>query len=179
MGLSKGGGNLSSKSYESAVIVALGSNMYISSSSPSDILGAALDQFEQFGFGVRRRSSFWRSTAWPDPSEPDYINAVAVVETALSPEAALARLHELEARFGRVRTRPNAPRSLDLDLIAYGRRVQAQPPVLPHPRAAERLFVMGPLAEIAPGWIHPVSGRTAAELARGASVGCDAGPLAD
>jgi len=72
----------------------------------------------------------------------------------------------------------NAPRTLDLDLIAYGRQVSEGPGlVVPHPRAAERLFVMGPLAEIAPSWRHPLTGRTAAELAASATVGRDARPL--
>ncbi|MGC1304219.1 MAG: 2-amino-4-hydroxy-6-hydroxymethyldihydropteridine diphosphokinase [Caulobacteraceae bacterium] len=179
MSLSKSAGKTNSENYDSAVIVALGSNLSIFPGAPSDILIAALDEFQQSGLEVVRRSSFWCSAAWPDPSEPDYINAVAVVETSLSPEAALARLHALEARFGRVRGRANAPRTLDLDLIAYGRLLRPDAPALPHPRAAERLFVMGPLAEIAPGWVHPANGRTAAELARHASVGCDARPLPD
>ena len=73
---------------------------------------------------------------------------------------------------------PNAPRTLDLDLIAYGREISAaRGLILPHPRAHDRLFVMGPLAEIAPGWVHPVLGRTAAELVVSATVGRDARPL--
>ena len=72
----------------------------------------------------------------------------------------------------------NAPRTLDLDLIAYGRLQQPANPAsrCPHPRAHERLFVMGPLAEIAPDWAHPVLGSTAAELAATATVGRDASP---
>lgn len=69
----------------------------------------------------------------------------------------------------------NAPRTLDLDLIAHGRTLSDDPAmILPHPRAHERLFVMGPLAEIAPGWRHPILGATAAELAAAATVGADA-----
>jgi 2-amino-4-hydroxy-6-hydroxymethyldihydropteridine diphosphokinase len=87
-------------------------------------------------------------------------------------------LHAIERDFGRDRTvegARNAPRVLDLDLIAHGRAVLDEPGiVLPHPRAAERLFVVGPLAEIAPAWRHPVSGETAAALAAKASVGADA-----
>ncbi len=89
----------------------------------------------------------------------------------------MRQLLALEAAFGRRRSAPNAPRTLDLDLIAYGRQVLDEPGlVVPHPRAHKRLFVMGPLAEIAQGWIHPVLGATAAELAAGAVVGRDAKP---
>jgi 2-amino-4-hydroxy-6-hydroxymethyldihydropteridine diphosphokinase len=108
---------------------------------------------------------------------PDYLNGLVVVETALSPHQTLAALRRIEAAFGRRRDASNAPRTLDLDLIAHGRLVLDEPGLtLPHPRAHERLFVMGPLAEIAPEWRHPVLGETAAELARGAGVGIDAGP---
>ena len=129
------------------------------------------------GLQVVRRSRFWRSSAWPDASEPPFLNLVVVVETDLGPEQTLQALHRIEADFGRLRTRSNAPRAADLDLIAYGRLVQEDMPVLPHPRAAERLFVMGPLAEITPQWRHPISGWRADELARSAAVGRDARPL--
>ncbi len=177
MSLSNNGDKTKSENYDSAVIVALGGNLAVTADAQMDILRAALDEFSKCGLGVLRRSSFWCSAAWPDPSQPEYINAVALVETTLSPEDALTRLHQIEARFGRARSEVNAARTLDLDLIAYGRLLRAEAPILPHPRAAERLFVMGPLAEIAPSWRHPVNGRTAAELARGASVGCDAKPV--
>ena len=84
-------------------------------------------------------------------------------------------MREIEARFGRLRGEPNAPRTLDLDLIAHGRTVvDDEVLTLPHPRAAQRLFVMGPLAEVAPGWAHPVLGLSAAALATRAVVGRDA-----
>jgi len=80
--------------------------------------------------------------------------------------------------FGREHGLRNAPRTLDLDLIAYGRRVIDTPDLtLPHPRAPERRFVMGPLAQIAPAWTHPVSGLTAARMAATATVGTDAEPV--
>ena len=81
----------------------------------------------------------------------------------------------IEAALGRRRTIRNAPRTLDLDLIAHGRTILDIPDLtLPHPRAHDRRFVMGPLAEIAPGWMHPLLGQTAEVLAGTARVGVDA-----
>ncbi|MDP9102487.1 MAG: 2-amino-4-hydroxy-6-hydroxymethyldihydropteridine diphosphokinase [Pseudomonadota bacterium] len=126
---------------------------------------------------VLARSRQWRSRAWPDPDAPDYRNAVCLVETKLTPASLMATLHRIERAFGRVRDVANAPRTLDLDLIAYGRVVQSGEPVLPHPRAADRRFVMGPLAELLPAWRHPLTGETAAALAETAGVGQDAIPI--
>ena len=120
------------------------------------------------------RSTWWASAAWPDPAGPDYLNGVAIVATDLSPADTLAALHTIEERFGRTRGKANAPRTLDLDLIAHGRTVLDGDLVVPHPRAHDRLFVMGPLAELASAWVHPVSGESAFRLAANASVGRDA-----
>jgi 2-amino-4-hydroxy-6-hydroxymethyldihydropteridine diphosphokinase len=111
-----------------------------------------------------KRSGFYRSDAWPDPNDPAFVNAVAAVETELAPAALLAVLHKLEAAFGRRRSAPNAPRTLDLDLLDYHGRVEEGPPMLPHPRMDTRVFVLFPLREIAPLWRHPVSGQTVSEL---------------
>jgi 2-amino-4-hydroxy-6-hydroxymethyldihydropteridine diphosphokinase len=80
----------------------------------------------------------------------------------------LARLQAIEATAGRVRSVRNAPRVLDLDIVAMGRLVRAAPdPVLPHPRAHQRAFVLVPLAEVVPGWVHPVLGLTVEALVAG------------
>jgi 2-amino-4-hydroxy-6-hydroxymethyldihydropteridine diphosphokinase len=175
------GSDLKSSPWDEAVVIALGSNLGSGDggASPLARAEAALGRLPEAGFRVVGRSSWWRSAAWPDPAQPDYINGVAIVETSLPPREALAALHALEAAFGRERHERNAPRTLDLDLIAYGRAVIEDEGgmMLPHPRAADRLFVMGPLAEIAPGWRHPVLARTAAELAASATVGRDARPI--
>jgi 2-amino-4-hydroxy-6-hydroxymethyldihydropteridine diphosphokinase len=166
------------KDFESVIIVALGSNLKGEWASSISVLEAAKARLTAAGVKILECSSYWRSKAWPDTAQPDYINAVALVETRLGPEELLCALHRIEAEFGRVRTQVNASRVLDLDLIAYGRRVGADAaPILPHPRAAERRFVMGPLAEIAPAWRHPVSRERADVLAAAARVGADAEPL--
>lgn len=106
-------------------------------------------------------SSWWASSPIPpDPRSPPYINGVARLEGVADPAALLAALHAIEDEAGRARPYPNAPRVLDLDLIDLGGRVLAGPsPILPHPRAHLRAFVLRPLAEVAPGWVHPVLQR--------------------
>jgi len=163
---------------DDSVVVALGSNVSGGYANCEALLEAALARFPQAGLPVVARSRWWRSAAWPDPAGPEYRNGVAIVETNDLPQTLLEKLHALEIEFRRVRAVRNAPRTLDLDLIAHGRRVVAAPELtLPHPSAHERRFVMGPLAEIAPAWVHPVLGETAAQLAATASVGRDASAL--
>lgn len=144
----------------------------------TEALEAALARFRSEGIDVVARSSWWRSQAWPDPNDPPFLNGVVQVRTALEAHGLMAALGRIEDAFGRERGRRNAPRTLDLDLIAYGRMSgDFDGLILPHPRAAERLFVMGPLAEIAPGWVHPVLGVGTMTLAREARVGRDAIPM--
>lgn len=163
---------------DAAVIVALGSDLPGAFISCSALLEAALEQFGAHGLKVVARSAWWRSDAWPDPSKPPYVNGVALVRTDLDPRAAHQALQALEGAFGRERGEANAPRTLDLDLVAYGRQVfDSADLTLPHPRAHQRLFVMGPLAQVAPGWRHPISGMNAADLAASATVGRDARPI--
>jgi len=162
---------------DESIILAVGGNLAGDYPSLEALLEAALSAFLCAGIRVVRRSGWWRSAAWPDPGAPAYLNGVAIVETDLSPSALLVQILAIEASFGRIRTGANAARTLDIDLIAYGRRVIDEPGLaVPHSRAHERLFVMGPLAQIAPGWVHPVLGATAAELALAATVGRDAAP---
>ena len=99
------------------------------------------------------------------PGQGPYLNAVAELRTDLQPDALLRTLLEVEHGLGRVRTEKDGPRTLDLDLLLYADVVSDDPALtLPHPRLHERLFVLRPLAEIAPGLVHPVLRRTAAEL---------------
>ena len=167
------------KNEDNAIIVALGSNLTGAYASLEALLDAALDQFEGAGLHVIARSAWWKSAAWPDPAGPEYRNGVVLVETALGPRETLGALRAIERGFQRTRGEPNAPRTLDLDLIAYGRlEFDDLDLKIPHPRAHERRFVMGPLAEIAPGWRHPILDATAESLASSARVGRDAAPAA-
>ena len=158
-------------------MIALGSNMAGDWGSPDELLERAIRALGENGITVTARSRLWRSAAWPDPGAAEYRNAVVLVETKMTPASLMAKLHEIERAFGRKRGEPNAPRTLDLDLIAYGRRVSPGSPVLPHPRASQRRFVMGPLAELLPDWTDPLSGEAAQVLADRAPVGKDATPV--
>lgn len=109
------------------------------------------------------KSPLYASAAWPDPADPPFVNAVIEVHTEIAPAALLAALHGVEAAFGRIRGQRNAPRTLDLDLIAYGER-QSDAPALPHPRLADRDFVLAPICDIAPDWRPPGTARSAAQL---------------
>ena len=113
-------------------------------------------------------SPLYQSPAWPDPNDPPFVNAVARIESTLSPIALLAALHAIEAGFGRRRGVRNAPRTLDLDLIDYNgatRTADKESALeLPHPRLGERAFVLAPLSDLAPQWRHPQSGKSAADL---------------
>jgi len=164
--------------FDEAVVLAFGGNLAGDYQDPAALLEAAVSRAPDVGLRLVGRSRPWRSSAWPDPGEPEYINFVALVEPTLKPGDTLEAILALERQFGRERSRPNAPRTLDVDLIAHGRQVIDTPGlIVPHPRAYERLFVMGPLAEIAPDWRHPVLGLTARDLAAAATVGRDARPV--
>ena len=134
--------------------VALGSNLAGVLESPQAQLNTALASLDKLAFSrVRRVSSFYSTPAWGDNNQPNYINAVAEIHTDLAADALLFALQAIENEQGRIRdpNRRNGPRTLDLDLLLYGRsRLNTTELTCPHPRMHERAFVMLPLLEIAP-----------------------------
>lgn len=170
---------------EPLLLVALGGNLTSTEGSPANTLRAALAALVDRGATIRAASPFYHTPAFPAGSGPDYVNAAAWISANWTPEQALFHLHAIEAAFGRERVQRWGQRTLDLDLLAYDQRVlpdrqtfdkwRSLPVadqighapdelVLPHPRMQDRAFVLVPLADVAPGWMHPVIGKTVAEM---------------
>ncbi len=124
--------------------------------SPEQALEASMDAMEAHGLRIVGRSSIWLSAPVPVSDQPWYRNAVVQTEATMRPFELLETLMHIEQQFGRVRTVRNAPRVLDLDLLVYGTEiVSTESLILPHPRMHQRAFVLRPLQEIAPDWVHP------------------------
>lgn len=140
------------------ILIGLGANLPSRHGPPRRTLEIALDRLGSGAVRVVAVSRWYETAPVPISDQPRYVNAVARVETTLAPPTLLARLHEIEAGFGRIRTVANAPRMIDLDLLAYHDRVEVGPPQLPHPRLGGRAFVLLPLRDVAPDWIHPATG---------------------
>lgn len=149
-------------------LVALGTSLPFGALAGEALLRAALDALAERGLATRALSRFFVTEAWPDLDDPEFTNAVALLDAgARTPEAVLADLQAVEHAFGRVRGgKPYMPRTLDLDLLDLDRRVQEGAVTLPHPRMHERYFVLAPLCDIAPDWVHPVLGLPAREILR-------------
>lgn len=166
-------------------LIALGGNTASAAGPPAKTLMAALAVLSEVGFPVLAQSRFWQTPCFPVGAGPDFVNACAqlAVDPLMTdgPQAVLAALHQVEARFGRTRAARWSSRTLDLDLLAIGDRVlpdaatqdawrmlapdlqMTRTPdrlILPHPRLQDRAFVLVPLAEIAPDWRHPRLGLT-------------------
>lgn len=154
------------------ILIALGANLPSHLGPPERTFQGALGHLAAEGVEMKALSRLYTSPAWPNPADPPFLNAVADVSTQLTPAELLAALHRVEHRLGRVRGNPNAPRTIDLDLIDYGGLVTPAPenPVLPHPRAHERAFVLAPLRDVAPGWRHPVTGASVETLLKSAEA---------
>ncbi len=149
------------------ILVALGANL--SGPSGASPLRACRDAAEALagisGLRLLRLSPWYVTAPVPASDQPDYVNGVARLEGRLDPAVLLALLQSIEGRAGRIRGAVNAARTLDLDIVDMDGVVRTGPdPVLPHPRAHQRAFVLKPLRDVAPGWVHPGLGRTVEDL---------------
>jgi 2-amino-4-hydroxy-6-hydroxymethyldihydropteridine diphosphokinase len=145
----------------SGVVLGLGSNL----GDREAAIAGALARLAERGYRAARTSSLYLTEPVGGPPQGWFLNAVADGETALSPEALLAACLAVELELGRVREVANGPRTIDVDILFYDSVVHPGPaPVVPHPRLAERRFVLEPLVEILPDLVHPVLGASAREL---------------
>ncbi len=168
-----------------SALIALGSNVTLTAGGPRSCLSDALRRLTCDSLTINEVSRFFSTPAFPKGSGPDFVNAAARLETTLTPEALLTHLHAVEDMLGRVRKIRWGARTIDLDLIAYGQRIQPdletfgmwrdmpleqqmtrapEELILPHPRLQDRGFVLGPLRDIAPDWRHPVLGQTVTQM---------------
>ncbi len=149
------------------ILIGIGANLPSRYGPPLETLKAAKQAMIEQGIIVLKCSHVWLTAPVPfDPDQDWFHNAVMDIETDLSAHDLLKNLQDIEENFGRVRSVPNAPRLLDLDLLAYNDAIieDSKKLIVPHPRMHERLFVLKPLAEINAQWKHPVSGDVISEM---------------
>ena len=165
--------------------IALGSNLKTANMTRLEILNKALEYFPMFSISLVKVSSFWESKSYPNKNQPNFINAVSEVQSVLNPYQTLCSLKKIETILGRKINSRWGSRVLDLDILAAGsiilpnlrifnkwlkmplqQQIQNQPNqlILPHPRIQDRLFVLKPLSEIDPDWMHPVLNKKPNEL---------------
>ena len=148
------------------IYLSLGSNL----GDRAQNLHAAIDGLARSGVVVRRVSSVYETAPVDLLDQPMFLNLVVEAETALLPRQLLARTARLERSLGRRRTVAKGPRTIDIDILFYGSSVIDTPDlIVPHPRIAERRFVLEPLAEIAPDLVHPLTRRTIHKMLAGVS----------
>lgn len=151
------------------ILIALGANLPAPDGSPPlETCRRAVEDLKALpGIGAGLLSHWYETAPVPPGPQPSYVNGVIGFEGTADPAWLLARLNAIEAAAGRVRAERNAPRVLDLDVVDIDGQVRDAPdPILPHPRAHERAFVLLPLADVAPNWVHPRLRRSVADLLR-------------
>lgn len=171
--------------FRTNALIAMGSNRPSAIGSPTETILWGIKQLSGVGGVIRAESRLFATPAFPPGAGPEFVNTAVVLATDADPETLLARLHDIEAEAGRQRGSRWAQRTLDLDLIAMGdtvlpdaatcrtwmdlpldRQVSEAPSelILPHPRVQDRAFVLVPLLEVAPDWVHPLTGQSVRQM---------------
>ena len=167
------------------MIIALGSNQQAAEASPQLIVERAIEALRGLGLVIRKISRFYQTPCFPVGAGPDYVNAACLLETTWSPSEVIETLHSIEQEFGRKRIQRWGQRTLDLDLISVEdvvcpslkihdkwrnldlatQKIEAPTElIVPHPRVQDRAFVLIPMMDIAPDWVHPILGLSVSEM---------------
>lgn len=166
-------------------LLAVGANLPQPEGDPASNIRRAMRELSNAGLVIRSVSRFFATPCFPTGAGPDYVNAAIEIQSDLEPKLLLSQLHAIETSLERTRQTRWGMRTLDLDLVAVGQRVlpdvdtfnawfglpldqqiERTPDhlILPHPRVADRAFVLVPLADIAPYWFHPVTGLSVTQM---------------
>ena len=150
----------------SYLIIGVGGNLHSSDGlHPVEVGKKAIIQMQSSSINVQKVSSWYISEAIPKSDQPDFFNCIVCANTYLNAFDVLENLHSIETTLGRIRININEPRSIDLDLIDFGNKISnCNRLIIPHPRAHLRKFVMEPLSEIDPLWIHPIHKLNAKQI---------------
>lgn len=144
-----------------SVFLLLGSNI----GQRAFFLESAIVEIDKRVGPIIKRSTVYETPAWGKTDEPDYLNQVLQVETLLKPQAVLQTILAIEKELGRERKEKWGSRTIDIDILFYGDEVINEPNlIVPHPQLHKRKFTLEPMAQIAPGFIHPVLNKSIAEL---------------
>ena len=156
------------------ILVGIGSNLNSKKDQPPEYnCIEAINQLTLHAIYPFKTSSLFETSPFPQEKlQPWYVNSVVAVKTKLNPFNILETLLTIELKMGRKRTTANAPRVIDLDLLAYDDKViGGKELILPHPRLHKRAFVLKPLEQIAPNWVHPVTGKSIKQLSKNLDPG--------
>ncbi|MCF3629141.1 2-amino-4-hydroxy-6-hydroxymethyldihydropteridine diphosphokinase [Thalassospiraceae bacterium LMO-SO8] len=163
------------------IVIGVGGNLPTAEfGPPRATCGAALQVLSQHpGVAITAHAGWYETAPVPVSDQPWFVNGAVAVATDLPPDALMAALLDIETRFGRRRGERNAARILDLDLLTFGDRVLTGDLEVPHPRLHARAFALLPIRDVAPGWRHPVLGRTIEALCAELPADQEIRPLAD